>query len=170
MSERQQPDLLGQLLAANRDYAEQGHEPESPVAPRLHLAVVTCMDARLVPPEALGLRPGDAHIIRNAGGRVTDDALRSLAVSCSALGVRNVLVLPHTGCGMHTSEQRLRAAIERVSGHDGPRELHAFTDADAALSEDVERIRQAPFLPEDLRVWGARFDVETGRVHIEIDA
>ena len=125
-------DLLQNLLAANRDYADGGHDAMAPVTPRLRLAIVTCMDARLMPPDALGLQPGDAHIIRNAGGRVTDDVLRSLAVSCAVLGVRRIVVIPHTQCGMYKSEEEIRAAIRDVSGHDGPARLHEYGDPEAA--------------------------------------
>ncbi|HWH31771.1 MAG TPA: carbonic anhydrase [Egibacteraceae bacterium] len=163
-------DLLQNLLAANRDYADGGHDAMAPVTPRLRLAIVTCMDARLMPPDALGLQPGDAHIIRNAGGRVTDDVLRSLAVSCAVLGVRRIVVIPHTQCGMYKSEEEIRAAIRDVSGHDGPARLHEYGDPEAALRRDVERVRSAPFLPPDVSVWGARFDVETGRITVEVDA
>jgi carbonic anhydrase len=163
-------NMLDRLLAANRDYAAEAHDALAPVVPRLRLAIVTCMDARLVPPEALGLRPGDAHILRNAGARVTDDVLRSLAVSCAVLGVRHILVVPHTECGMHKPEQELRTAIRDVSGQDGPEKLYQYGDPEATLRDDVARIRSAPYLPPDITVWGARHDVKTGRVTIEVDA
>lgn len=162
--------VLDRILAANRDYIERGHDPMVPVVPRLQLAIITCMDARLAPPEALGLENGDAHILRNAGARVTDDVLRSLAVSCAVLRVRNILVIPHTECGMYKTEQELRAAISGVSGDDGPPQLHEYGDPATTLRQDVERIRASPFLPPDIRVWGARLDVTTGRVTVEVEA
>ena len=165
-----EPLVLERLLDANRDYVDAGHDPMAPVVPRLKLAIVTCMDARLMPPEALGLQAGDAHILRNAGARVTDDVLRSLAVSCAVLGVRNILVIPHTECGMYKPEPELRAAIREVSGHDGPAELHQYGDPGATLRQDVERIAAAPFLPPGVRVWGGRLDVATGEVTIEVQA
>ena len=161
---------LDRLIAANRDYVERGHDPMVPVVPRLKLAIVTCMDARLAPPEALGLENGDAHILRNAGARVTDDVLRSLAVSCAVLHVRNILVIPHTECGMYKPEQELRSAIREITGHDGPPELHEYGDPATTLREDVKRICASPFLPPDIKVWGARLDVATGRVTVEVEA
>ena len=162
-------DLLQRVTEANDRYVEAGHDAMAPVTPRLRLAIVTCMDARLMPPEALGLEAGDAHILRNAGARVTDDVLRSLAVSCAVLGVRKVLVVPHTECGMYKPESELRAAIRNVSGEDGPPALHEYGDPEATLRADVERIRGASFLPPDLVVWGGRLDVKTGRLTIEVD-
>ena len=162
--------VLDRILTANRDYVERGHDPMVPVVPRLQLAIVTCMDARLAPPEALGLQNGDAHILRNAGARVTEDVLRSLAVSCAVLQVRNILVIPHTECGMYKPESQLRAAIREVSGHDGPPALHEYGDPAMTLREDVERICASPFLPPDVKVWGARLDVSTGRVTVEVEA
>lgn len=162
--------VLDRILAANRDYAERGHDPMVPGVPRLHLAIVTCMDARLAPLEALGLQTGDAHILRNAGARVTDDVLRSLAVSCAVLQVRDIMVIPHTQCGMHKPEQELRATIREVSGDDGPPQLHEYADPATTLREDVERICASQFLPADIKVWGARLDVTTGRVTVEVEA
>lgn len=163
-------DILKRLLDANDSYVAEGHDAVAPVVPRLKLAIVTCMDARLMPPEALGLVPGDAHILRNAGARVTEDVLRSLAVSCAVLGVRHILVIPHTECGMYKTETELRDAIRTVSGQAGPPALFEYGDPEAALRDDVERIRTAPYLPPDVTVWGARHDVKTGRVTIEVDA
>ena len=164
------PGVLERLLDANRSYVEAGHDAIAPVAPRLKLAIVTCMDARLMPPEALGLQAGDAHILRNAGARVTEDVLRSLAVSCAVLGVRNILVIPHTECGMYKAEEELRERIREVSGHPGPPALHQYGDPQATLRDDVERICTSPFLPEDVVVWGARLDVKTGEVTVEVPA
>lgn len=163
-------ELLGRLLAANEGYVSAGHDAKAPVAPRLRLAIVTCMDARLMPPEALGLTPGDAHILRNAGARVTEDVLRSLAVSCAVLGVRHVLVIPHTECGMYKTEDELRDAIRGVSGDAGPAALYQYGDPEATLRDDVQRVRSAPYLPADLTVWGARLDVSSGKLTIEVDA
>jgi len=162
--------LLDDLLLANIRYAEHTHEPMAPVIPARKLAIVSCMDARLAPPEALGLKAGDAHILRNAGARVTDDVLRSLAVSCGLLGVRNILVLPHTDCGMYRTSAAIRESIHAASGHDGPGELFEIGDAIATLREDVARIQQAPFLPSDVTVWGGRLDVTTGKISIEVPA
>lgn len=162
--------LLERLLDANRSYTDGGHDTEAPVAPRLKLAIVTCMDARVLPLKALGLSAGDTHVMRNAGARVTEDVLRSLAVSCGALGVRHVLVMPHSGCGMQKTEEELRAAIREASGDDGPAELLRYGDPEETLRQDVERVRTAPFLPAGLTVWGARLDVDTGQVTLEVPA
>jgi len=148
--------VFDELLAANRAYAEGFGKGDLPAPPARHLAVVACMDARILPLEVFGLAPGDAHVLRNAGGRVTDDVLRSLLVSTHVLGVRAIAVVHHTECGMvRNSDAELRDA----TGTDI--EFHAIADPDAALRDDVERVRAAP-LPEGTEVHGLRYDVRTG--------
>jgi carbonic anhydrase len=155
---------LPTLLAANRRYAERFALGGLPARPRLGLAILTCMDARIDPLALLGLAPGDAHVIRNAGGRVSADALRSLLVSTAVLGVREVLVLHHTGCGMIAEDPTLRGGIRSGGGDPAGLELLAMPDPDAALREDVWAIRSSPRLPAGIVVSGARYDVASGLV------
>jgi carbonic anhydrase len=159
-------DPFSSELAANAAYAEQftltGLEP---VAAR-GLAVVTCMDSRIEPLQMLGLRPGDAKIVRNAGARVTDDVLRTLVLAVHLLGVRRVLVVPHRGCRMSVeSEAKVHEAIFAAAGIDTRSlELRPSPDVPAALRADVQRIRSSPYLPRDLAVGGAIYDVDNGRL------
>lgn len=161
------PSQLDHVVAANRASAEH-HVKDLATAPRRALTVVTCMDSRIDAFRAFGLGLGDAHVIRNAGGRVTDDTLRSLAASCWLLGVREVGVIHHTACGILGSEADVRARLEAAAGVEIPLPLHAIDDPDGALSADVDRVVGCPFLPHDLRAWGARFDVETGLLDVVV--
>lgn len=134
--------------------------------PARRLAILTCMDARLDPLRDLGLGVGDAHVIRNAGGRATDDALRSLLLSWHTLGSREVLVVHHSDCGARTDdEDALRERLEDATGTtlDGV-ELHTFAEGEQAVRGDVERIRSSRFAPEGLTVRGAIHDLEAGVV------
>jgi carbonic anhydrase len=133
--------------------------------PLRHLAVVGCMDARLDLPAILGLRPGDAHIIRNAGGVATDDVIRSLVLSQRLLGTRAVMLVHHTECGMLTfREDELRAQIERETGIRPPFALEAFSDLDAEVRQSVARVRTSPFLPHRDEVRGFVCDLRSGRL------
>lgn len=165
----QHAPLVERLVAANHLLGER--TAMAPARPVMRLTVVTCMDARLLPPEAMGLRSGDAHILRNAGGRVTDDVLRSLAVSCGVYDVRDVAVVHHTDCGMVRPIAEVRAAIaDAADGDPGPEDLGMIRDPDEALASDVARVRACPHLPDSLRVWGLRFDVSTGLMSIQVAA
>ncbi|NKY98105.1 beta-class carbonic anhydrase [Nocardiopsis alborubida] len=159
--------VFDDFLAANEDYAKSfslaGLEP---VAAR-GLGLVTCMDSRIEPLDLLGLKPGDAKILRNAGARVTDDTLRTLVLAVYLLGVDRVLVMPHTRCKMASVEgdDVVHDLIEQEYGVD-TRSLEFHTDNDqlGALRHDLERIRHHPLLPDDLPVAGALYDVDTGRI------
>jgi len=159
-------DPFAREFTENAAYAEQfslaGLEP---VAAR-GLAVLTCMDSRIEPLQMLGLRPGDATIMRNAGARVTDDVLRALVVAVHLLGVRRVLVVPHLGCRMSAEDEaHIHGAISAASGVDTRSlSLQPAPDVSAALRYDVQRIRSWPYLPRGLAVEGAVYDVETGRL------
>lgn len=148
------------LAAANDLDARTGLAAE----PASRVAVLTCMDARLDPLHDLGLTLGDAHVIRNAGGRATDDALRSLLLSWHALGTREVLVIHHTSCGvLAPDEDALRTDLEQRTGVPlADVELHTFADEDESVRQDVQRIRTAPYAPEGLRVRGAIHDLDAG--------
>ena len=135
-----------------------------PGQPGRRLAVLACMDARLTVEDALGLRTGDAHIIRNAGGLATDDAIRSLVISQHLLGTQEVIVIEHTGCGMLTFEDApVRASIAMATGVDVDLPLRSFPDLESNLNAQVERIRSHPWL-KAVPVSGLVYEVETGRL------
>jgi carbonic anhydrase len=152
-----------ELMRNNRAYAARfakGHLSHRPVRP---VAVVTCMDARLDVHRALGLEEGDAHVIRNAGGVVTEDVIRSLLISQRLLGTREVVVIHHTSCGMLTfSDDGLKRQIEADTGLRPPFALEAFPDLDADVRQSIARIEASPFVPHRDRVRGFVYDVATG--------
>ncbi len=149
---------IQRLLAANQVYVAARRNVDSP-RPGRRLAVVTCMDARIDVFAVLGLHNGDAHVIRNAGGRVTEDVLRSLALSTHVLGVDTVVVMQHTNCGVAgVSDDELRT----MTGAD--LDFFAFDDHAAALHEDIERLTSTPYLGPLLVVAGFVYDVETGEL------
>ncbi|MFP5309140.1 MAG: beta-class carbonic anhydrase [Actinomycetes bacterium] len=154
---------LDDALAAGAQAPARG---EMTAPPTTHLAVVTCMDARLDPLRDLGLAIGQAHVLRNAGGRVTDDTLRSLLLSWHELGTREVLVVHHSGCGVQAADEAVvKARLEAKTGTDlSGVELRTFDDEEQSVREDVARIAAAPFAPLGLRVRGAIQDLATGRV------
>ncbi|CAA9319880.1 MAG: Carbonic anhydrase, beta class [uncultured Frankineae bacterium] len=159
------------LLSANREYAAR---PRAPLAGRAArgLAVVTCMDSRIEPLQMLGLSPGDAKILRNAGARVTDDVLRTLVLAVHLLGVDRVMVVAHTDCRMATvTDEQVHASIGEQSGID-TRSLQFATMADqlASLAHDVQRVRSWPYLPSGLPVLGCRYDVATGALEVAVPA
>jgi carbonic anhydrase len=136
-----------------------------PPAPRRKLAVLACMDARIDPARLLGLEEGDAHVIRNAGGVVTDDALRSLAISQHLLGTEEVVLIKHTDCGMLAlSDDEFADRLERETGSRPEWRAHGFADLEQAVRDGVERIRSSPFVPRSERVRGLVYEVETGRL------
>ncbi len=163
---------IDDLLAGNRRYLEGGGPPSGlGKRPTRGIAILTCMDTRLEPVAALGLATGDAHVIRNAGGRASADAIRSLVVSTQLLGTRTVLVVHHTGCGMAASEEALRRAIAEASGRPvGELELLAFEDLEQSIRDDVQRLRGCPLLPDDVEVGGLVHDVDTGEIHPVVGA
>ncbi len=157
--------MLDALLDANRRYAHGFRHSDLPREPARRLVVVTCMDARIDTLAVLGLAPGDAHVLRNAGGRVSDDVIRSLLVSTRLLGVSHVLVMHHTGCGMATiSKRQIREIADDIDDeHWESFELLEIGKQEAALSDDVAAIAESPLLGP-LDVAGAIYDVTTGRV------
>lgn len=130
------------------------------------LAIVTCMDSRIAPLAIVGMKPGDAKILRNAGARVTDDVLRTLVLATHLLGVKRVLVMPHTDCRMATgSEAEIHQAIFDASGVDTrSMEIRTVTDQRAALELDITRLKTYPLLPQELSVAGGFYDVKTGHL------
>jgi len=157
---------LDDVLAANERFASRFTAGDLPAPPGSHVAVVTCMDARILPLAVFGLELGDAHVLRNAGGRVTDDVLRSLLVSSHVLGVRSIAVVHHTLCGMRgATDEELRAKVAEGSGHSpGDLEFHAVGDPEQALQDDVARLVDSGLLPPDTDVRGYEYDVRTGRL------
>jgi carbonic anhydrase len=131
--------------------------------PTLHIAVVACMDARLDPVQLLGLRPGEAHVIRNAGGVVTDDVIRSLAVSQRKLGTSEVMLLHHTKCGMATfTDEDFWSELQEDTGLRPTWAVGTFSDAESDVRQSVERVRRCPFLPNTTAVRGFVVDIDTG--------
>lgn len=152
-------------LRRNRDHVAGFDGADLPAPPAKRLAVVACMDARLDPVAALGLEPGDAHVIRNAGGIVTDDVLRSLAISQRMLGTREVMVIQHTQCGMQTfTSSELADTIEEEAGVRPPFDMGAFDDLEQNLRESVAYLAASPFLVHKDTVRGFVYEVETGRL------
>jgi carbonic anhydrase len=153
-------------LAANQQYAEKFALGHLPMPPARKLAVVACMDARLTVEQFLGLKTGDAHIIRNAGGLVTEDALRSLIISSYLLGTRTYYVIQHTDCGMLTfTDEKLREKLKTETGHDASHlHFHSFSDVEKSVKKQLQAIRSNPFLPRDIDVHGFIYDVRTGKL------
>jgi carbonic anhydrase len=156
--------IFDDLLDANRRYRNEFHDSGVAGTAAKGLAVLTCIDSRIDPLAMLGLRAGDAKIIRNAGARVTDDSLRSLILAVNLLGVTRVCVVQHTNCAMvDSTETEIRARIEAVRGVDTTGwDPLATTDQLATLRADIVRITSCPLLPADLAVGGFIFDVHSG--------
>lgn len=154
---------VDQMVAANQEWSDQ-FRGDPPVAPVRGVAVVACMDSRLPLLELLGLAVGDAHVMRNAGGVVTEDTLRSLAISQHLLGTRSVVLVHHTDCGMQTTtDDAFADLVESRTGHRPPWPARTFEDVDADVRESVRRIQETPYLLST-EVRGAVFDVATGRL------
>jgi carbonic anhydrase len=177
--------VLEQVLSANQQYSTQfGNKSELAMPPARRFAILTCMDARLDPAKFAGLKEGDAHVIRNAGGRASDDAIRSLVISYKLLGTREWFVIHHTNCGMEffTNEsirgllnQSLETArltsngFEDVGKGPGSRageyiEWLTISNQEQSVRDDVQRIREHPLVPADIAVYGYIFDVKSGRL------
>ena len=158
--------MFDDLLDANRRYRTEFHDSGVAGTAAKGLAVLTCIDSRVDPLALLGLRAGDAKIIRNAGARVTADALRSLVIAVNLLGVTRVCVVHHTDCAMFGStDDEIRARIAALRGVDASGwDFLAGTDQRATLQSDIELIESCPLLPRDLQVGGFIFDVRTGEL------
>jgi carbonic anhydrase len=155
-----------ELLAANERYVSAFTKADLPMPPSRRFAVVTCMDARLDPAKFLGLEEGDAHVIRNAGGLVTDDALRSLVISHWLLGTQQAFVIAHTDCGMLTfTNEELRSKLTEEAGADASGiDFLPFTDLDERVRASVRRIEDSPLLPASFSASGFLYDVRSGRL------
>ena len=152
------------LIEHNAAYAAE-YIPDRPLAPQRHLAVVACMDSRLDTFAMLGLDLGDAHIIRNAGGVVTDDVIRSLTISQRKLGTREIILIHHTDCGALTfTDDELRNELLDETGLKPTWSPESFKDLDADLRQSMARLRRCPFLVDTTQVRGFVFDVHSGRL------
>jgi carbonic anhydrase len=151
---------------ANAAYASSFNKGNLPMPPGRHVAVLTCMDARLDPARFLGLEEGDAHVIRNAGGRASDDAIRSLAISEQLLGTNEVVVIHHTDCGMLTfSNADLRKKLKQELNADAEHvDFLPFKDLEQSVRDDVATIKNSPFIPKNIEVSGFIYDVRSGRL------
>jgi carbonic anhydrase len=153
-----------ELVANNEKYAAS-FNGSLPLAPAKGVAILACMDARLHVYEVLGLQEGDAHVIRNAGGVVTDDEIRSLAISQRLLGTREIMLIHHTDCGMLTfTDEEFKQALVEDTGVEPQWRAESFTDLDGHVRESIAHIKQSPFVPHTDQVRGFVFDVHTGRL------
>ena len=160
--------VTDELLANNARYAETFSGP-LPLPPAKHVAVVACMDARLNVYGLLGLHDGEAHVIRNAGGVVTDDEIRSLAISQRLLGTREIILIHHTDCGMLTfTDDEFKKGIQDETGLKPQWAAESFTDLDTDVRQSIRRIKANPFIPLTNSVRGFVFDVATGELR-EVD-
>jgi carbonic anhydrase len=154
------------LLARNAQFAAGFDAAGLPGPPARKVAVLACMDARLDPARALGLEPGDAHVIRNAGGVVTEDAIRSLVISQRLLGTEEIVLIHHTGCGMLTFSDK--AVLDQIEDEVGTRPdfaLRSFPCLDQDVHESIATLRANPFLPHTDSIRGFVYDIETGALH-----
>ncbi len=158
--------VTDELIEANEKFAQEFTQGNLPVPPARQVAVLTCMDARMHPESFLGLNIGDAHMIRNAGGRASDDAIRSLIISSHLLGTKEYLVIHHTGCGMLTfSNDDLRQKLKQETGADADHiDFLPFSDLEQSVRDDVKRIQESPYIPEGISVRGFVYDVRTGKL------
>ena len=164
--------MLDELWEANRRYAAGHRHGDQTMRPRRRLAVLTCMDCRIDPLAVLGLELGDAVVVRNAGARATDDALRSLGLATRLLGVEQVVVMHHYDCALSgQSEDEARRRLEAAGAPDvGTWELLAMPDPDAALREDVDAVVRCTLVPPSLEVAGTRYDEVTGLVSVVVES
>jgi carbonic anhydrase len=154
-----------ELLANNESYAASFDKGDLPLPPAKKVAVVACMDARLSVHALLGLEVGDAHVIRNAGGVVTDDEIRSLAISQRLLGTEEIVLIHHTDCGMLTfTDDGFKADIEADTGIRPSWAAEAFPDLDADVKQSIARVKASPFIPRKDSVRGFVYDVHTGKL------
>lgn len=164
--------VIDELVSANTEYARRFDRGHLPLPPKRRLAVVTCMDARIIPAHALGLEEGDAHVIRNAGGRARD-ALRSLVISQRLLGTNEIALIHHTDCGMLTfTNPELHAKVREDLGSDSTEiDFLPFSNLEESVREDVAFLLSSPLIPRDIPVRGFVYDVRTGRLsEVQVEA
>jgi carbonic anhydrase len=160
-------DNFSDLFAANSEFVKSFKSQELTGEARKGLAIITCMDSRIDPLRIVGMQPGDAKILRNAGARVTEDVLRTLVLATYLLNVNRVLVMPHTDCRMASgTEDEIHAAIKERSGVDTRSiEIRTVKDQISALNSDLVRIKSFPLLPKELLITGAIYDVKSGKLN-----
>ena len=157
--------IIDELVTNNAAFARRRGVERRAVRPARELAIVACMDSRIDLFSALGLHEGDAHILRNAGGIVTDDVIRSLAVSQRRLGTRSVMLIQHSDCGLQAiTDDGFRAELERATGIAPTFAIESFTDVDANVGQSIRRVRSSPFLAHRDDVRGFVYDVGTGKL------
>ena len=157
--------VTDELLQNAEQYAERFDQGDLPLPPAKRIAVLACMDARLNPYGLLGLSEGDAHVIRNAGGVVTDDEIRSLAISQRLLGTEEIVLIHHTDCGMLTfSDDEFRRQVQDDTGIKPEWAAEAFDDLEEDVRQSIARIKSSPFIPRKDSVRGFVYDVKTGRL------
>ena len=157
--------VTDELLRNAERYAENFDKGDLPIPPARRVAVVACMDARLDPSGLLGLTEGDAHVIRNAGGVITDDEIRSLAISQRLLGTESIILIHHTDCGMLTfSDDDFRRQVQQETGIKPEWAAEAFDDLEGDVRQSIARIKASPFVPRKESVRGFVYDVQTGRL------
>lgn len=160
--------IIEETIKANESYAQNFALGNLPMPPGRKLAVLACMDARLTVEEVLGLKTGDAHIIRNAGGIATEDALRSLIISHHLLGTQEFMLIHHTDCGMLTfKDEELRTNLQQQTGTTpvAPTVFHAFGDLEEDVRRQVQKIKSHPWIPQQIPVRGFIFDVKSGKLN-----
>jgi carbonic anhydrase len=157
--------VTDELLANAEAYAARFDKGDLPMPPAKRLAIVACMDARLDPQALLGLQEGDAHVVRNAGGVITDDAIRSLAISQRLLGTEEIVLIHHTDCGMLTfSDDEFRRSVQADTGIKPEWAAESFSDLDEDVLQSIARIKASPFIPRKDAVRGFVYDVRSGRL------
>ena len=156
---------IDEFLSNNQSYANKFSKGSLPMPPAKQIAAVVCMDARLETGALLGLAEGDAHVIRNAGGVVTDDVIRSLTISQRLLGTREVMLIHHTDCGMLTfTDADLKQQILDDTGVNPPFDMEAFTDVDGDVRQSINRVKTSAFIPYTDQVRGFVYQVESGQL------
>lgn len=158
--------IVEEFLKANEAYAATFDKGHLPMPPARRVAVLVCMDARIDPAKALGLTEGDAHVIRNAGGRASEDAIRSLIISQQLLNTNEVVVIHHTDCGMLTfTNEALRGKLKETFGRSADHiDFLPFADLRQSVLDDIAAIKASPFIPDTVPVTGFIYDVKTGRL------
>ncbi|MCL6439317.1 MAG: carbonic anhydrase [Rubrobacteraceae bacterium] len=157
--------VIDELLRNNERYARQFDRGDLPAPPSRRVAIVACMDARIDVHRILGLEEGEAHVIRNAGGVITEDAIRSLLISQRMLGTEEVMLIHHTGCGMTSfRDDEARSEIERETGIRPPFALESFGDPEDDVRQSIRRLQASPFIPRKDSIRGFVYEVETGRL------
>jgi carbonic anhydrase len=157
--------VIDELVKNAESYASSFDKGELPLPPAKRIAIVACMDARLNPHALLGLEEGDAHVIRNAGGVITDDEIRSLAISQRLLGTEEIMLIHHTDCGMLTFEDdEFRRNVQSETGIKPAWPAEAFSDLEEDVGQSIARIKASPFVPRKDKIRGFVYEVETGRL------